>query len=184
MPRQFTLFTGQWADLPLEEVCRLARDFGYDGLELACWGDHFEVDKALADPAYIDSRKQLLDEYGLKCWAVSNHLTGQAVCDAIIDERHQAILPGHQHQPGKTGIVEEKDRAKGEIPDRERVCSQPRIEGEFETHRRRLGEPPRECIRLLHAATVFRRRLRPRSGPEAWRPDRSGNLRSPCETPI
>ena len=50
MPRPFTLFTGQWADLPLEEVCRLARDFGYDGLELACWGDHFEVDKALADP--------------------------------------------------------------------------------------------------------------------------------------
>ena len=62
MPRQFTLFTGQWADLPLEEVCRLARDFGYDGLELACWGDHFEVDKALADGDYfwrvraIDSR--------------------------------------------------------------------------------------------------------------------------------
>ena len=53
MPRDFTLFTGQWADLPLEEVCRLARDFGYDGLELACWGDHFEVDKALADPSYL-----------------------------------------------------------------------------------------------------------------------------------
>ncbi|MFI1736050.1 sugar phosphate isomerase/epimerase, partial [Streptomyces acidicola] len=60
MPRTFTLFTGQWADLPLEEVCRLARDFGYDGLELACWGDHFEVDKALADPSYIASRHQLL----------------------------------------------------------------------------------------------------------------------------
>ena len=94
MPRQFTLFTGQWADLPLEEVCRLARDFGYDGLDLACWGDHFEVDKALADPSYLDSRHALLDKYGLKCWAISNHLVGQAVCDAIIDERHQAILPG------------------------------------------------------------------------------------------
>lgn len=93
MPRPFTLFTGQWADLPLEEVCRLARDFGYDGLELACWGDHFEVDKALADPGYVDSRHQLLDKYGLKCWAVSNHLVGQAVCDALIDERHRAILP-------------------------------------------------------------------------------------------
>lgn len=58
MPRPFTLFTGQWADLPLEEVCRLARDFGYDGLELACWGDHFEVDKALADPGYLDGRRQ------------------------------------------------------------------------------------------------------------------------------
>ncbi|WP_449349385.1 sugar phosphate isomerase/epimerase family protein [Streptomyces shaanxiensis] len=93
MPRQFTLFTGQWADLPLEEVCRLAAEFGYDGLELACWGDHFEVDKALADPSYVKSRHQLLGKYGLKCWAISNHLVGQAVCDAIIDERHQAILP-------------------------------------------------------------------------------------------
>ena len=44
MPHSFTLFTGQWADLPLEEVARLASSWGYDGLELACWGDHFEVD--------------------------------------------------------------------------------------------------------------------------------------------
>ncbi len=39
MPRPFTLFTGQWAGLPLEEVCQHAREWGYDGLELACWGD-------------------------------------------------------------------------------------------------------------------------------------------------
>ena len=39
MPHSFTLFTGQWADLPLEEVARLASSWGYDGLELACWGD-------------------------------------------------------------------------------------------------------------------------------------------------
>ncbi|MFF3583851.1 sugar phosphate isomerase/epimerase family protein [Streptomyces mirabilis] len=93
MTRRFTLFTGQWADLPLEEVCKIARDAGFDGLELACWGDHFEVDKALSDPAYLDSRRRLLEKDGLKCWAISNHLVGQAVCDAIIDERHQAILP-------------------------------------------------------------------------------------------
>ena len=49
MTRPITLFTGQWADLPFEEVCRLASEWGYDGLEIACWGDHFEVDKALAD---------------------------------------------------------------------------------------------------------------------------------------
>ncbi|CAM5293736.1 Sugar phosphate isomerase/epimerase OS=Streptomyces rimosus subsp. rimosus (strain ATCC / DSM 40260 / JCM 4667 / NRRL 2234) OX=1265868 GN=SRIM_033965 PE=4 SV=1 [Streptomyces rimosus subsp. rimosus] len=66
MARPFTLFTGQWADLPLEEVCRLARDFGYDGLELACWGDHFEVDRALTEPGYLATRGQLLDKYGLE----------------------------------------------------------------------------------------------------------------------
>ena len=52
MSRPVTLFTGQWADLPLEDMCRKASDFGYQGLELACWGDHFEVNKAVADSGY------------------------------------------------------------------------------------------------------------------------------------
>ena len=42
MARPITLFTGQWADLPLEEVAKLASGWGYDGLELACWGDHLD----------------------------------------------------------------------------------------------------------------------------------------------
>ena len=31
MTRPITLFTGQWADLPFEEMCRLASEWGYDG---------------------------------------------------------------------------------------------------------------------------------------------------------
>ncbi|KQX14907.1 AP endonuclease [Streptomyces sp. Root431] len=93
MTRPITLFTGQWADLPFEEVCRLAAEWGYDGLEIACWGDHFEVDKALADPEYVPKKRAVLDRYGLGVWAVSNHLVGQAVCDHPIDVRHRAILP-------------------------------------------------------------------------------------------
>jgi sugar phosphate isomerase/epimerase len=92
MARPVTLFTGQWADLPLEQLAPLARSLGYDGLELACWGDHFEVDKALNDPGYCRSRLELLARHGLKVWAVSNHLVGQAVCDPI-DARHRSILP-------------------------------------------------------------------------------------------
>ncbi len=94
MPRPVTLFTGQWADLPLEELAKKVSDWGFDGLELACWGDHFEVDKVLEDDAYLRSKRDLLDKYGLKCFAVSTHLVGQAVADKIIDERHQGILPG------------------------------------------------------------------------------------------
>ena len=56
MPRPFTLFTGQWADLPLEEVCQHAREWGYDGLELACWGDHFDVSRALSEDGYLAGR--------------------------------------------------------------------------------------------------------------------------------
>lgn len=92
MPRPVTLFTGQWADLSCEEMCQKAKDFGYDGLELACWGDHFEVDKAIADPNYVKEKRALLDKYGLECHAISAHLVGQAVCDNI-DERHKSILP-------------------------------------------------------------------------------------------
>ncbi len=93
MTRPVTLFTGQWADLPLTTLAEKAKSFGYDGLELACWGDHFEVDKALSDDGYVKSRWDILEQHGLKCFAISNHLVGQCVSDAIIDERHKAILP-------------------------------------------------------------------------------------------
>lgn len=90
--RPVTLFTGQWADLDIETVCRKAREFEYDGLELACWGNHMEIDKA--DAAYCEGRKKLLARYGLKLYAISTHLVGQAVCDQI-DERHKSILPDY-----------------------------------------------------------------------------------------
>lgn len=92
MGRPVTLFTGQWADLPFETICEKAKSFGYDGLELACWGDHFEVDKAMEDDSYIQGRWDTLNKHGLSCFAISNHLVGQAVCDRI-DERHESILP-------------------------------------------------------------------------------------------
>ncbi len=92
MARPVTLFTGQWADLTLEDVAAKASAWGFDGLELACWGDHFEVDKALADDAYVGGRRDILDKYGLKSFAISTHLVGQCVCDNI-DERHKGVLP-------------------------------------------------------------------------------------------
>jgi sugar phosphate isomerase/epimerase len=94
MTRPVTLFTGQWADLPFEAICKKAKAFGYDGIELPCWGDHFDVDKALEDKNYCQNKWAMLHEHHLKCFAISAHLTGQAVCDNI-DERHQAILPVH-----------------------------------------------------------------------------------------
>jgi sugar phosphate isomerase/epimerase len=90
MARPVTLFTGQWADLDIETLCQKAQSFGYDGLELACWGNHFEVDKA--DDAYCQQRLELLATYNLDVYTISSHLVGQAVCDPI-DERHRSILP-------------------------------------------------------------------------------------------
>ena len=121
MPRPVTLFTGQWADLPLEEVCRLAAEWGYDGLELACWGDHFEVDKALTDDSYVAGRHALLAKYDLKVWAISNHLVGQAVCDDPIDERHHGILPPRIWGDGSPEGV--RQRAAAEMRDTARAAA-------------------------------------------------------------
>src|SRR5579863_356393 len=93
MARPVTLFTGQFADIPLAELAAQAKGWGYDGLEIACSGDHFEVDKALADPAYAANKRALLEQHGLGCWVISNHLVGQAVADRLIDKRHKGILP-------------------------------------------------------------------------------------------
>lgn len=81
MGRPITLFTGQWADLPLEQLAQKVASWGYDGMELACWGDHFNVDKAVSDPRYLEDKRALLDRHGLNVWAIGNHLTGQLVLD-------------------------------------------------------------------------------------------------------
>jgi len=92
--RPVTLFTGQWADLPLATLAEKAASWGYDGLELACWGDHFDVRRAAEDADYCVEHREMLASYGLEVYAISNHLVGQAVCD-LVDERHRAILPEH-----------------------------------------------------------------------------------------
>jgi len=93
MARPVTLFTGQWADLPLEVLAQKASSWGYDGLELACWGDHLNVRRAAEDQDYCRERKELLGKYGLKVWAISNHLAGQLVLDPNTDPRSDAFVP-------------------------------------------------------------------------------------------
>ena len=107
MIRPVTLFTGQWADLPLEVLAEKAGRFGFDGLELACWGDHFDVAEGARSKSYCDSRHEILARHGLKVWAISNHLVGQAVCDPI-DERHRSILPPHIWGDGKPDGVRKR----------------------------------------------------------------------------
>jgi sugar phosphate isomerase/epimerase len=114
MARAVTLFTGQWADLSFEAVCKKAKSFGYDGVELACWGDHFEVDKALKDKGYVKQKWEVLKDNGLQCFAISAHLVGQAVCDNI-DERHKSILPPEVWGDGDPEGV--RKRAAGRMKD-------------------------------------------------------------------
>lgn len=109
MGRPVTLFTGQWADLSLEEVCKKAHAFGYDGLELACWGDHFSVAQACGPngKAYCAGRREILEKNNLQVFAISNHLVGQAVLDNI-DIRHKAIVPDYVWGDGDPKGVHER----------------------------------------------------------------------------
>ena len=61
MARTVTLFTGPWADLSLEELAQKASEWGYQGLELCCWGDHCEVQRALSEDNYCRQKLDLLD---------------------------------------------------------------------------------------------------------------------------
>jgi sugar phosphate isomerase/epimerase len=119
MGRLITLVTGQWADLPLATLVPKARAFGFDGLELAAWGDHFDVSRALAEPDYCEKKRELLAKSGLSTIAISGHLVGQAVLD-LIDARHRTILPPHVWGDGDpTGV---NRRAAEEMKDTARAA--------------------------------------------------------------
>jgi sugar phosphate isomerase/epimerase len=121
MPRPIALLTAQWADLPFTTVCELASKWGYDGLEIACWGDHFDIHRAVNEPGYVEDRKEILASYNLKAWALANHLVGQAVCDNPIDERHQGILPERLWGDGEAEGV--RQRAAEEMKDAARAAA-------------------------------------------------------------
>jgi len=107
MPRPVILFSGQWTDLPLAELAQKAGEWGYQGLELCCWGDHFEVQRALSEPDYCQQKLDLLSHLDLTVHVLSNHRVGQAVCDAI-DARHQKILPDYVWGDGDPEGVRER----------------------------------------------------------------------------
>ena len=80
--RPVTLCTCQWADLPLDELCALAKKMGYDGLELACWGNNLDIEKAYSDDSYVQYVLDTLNKHGLVCRAIATHIIGQCVGDA------------------------------------------------------------------------------------------------------
>ena len=116
MARPITLVTGQWADLPLEVLAAKAHSFGFDGLELATWGDHFLVDQALAQPDYCAKQREVLQKYGMQVFAISGHLVGHSVLDPI-DQRHRGIVPPYVWGDGDPAGVNQ--RAADEL----RLCT-------------------------------------------------------------
>jgi sugar phosphate isomerase/epimerase len=94
MIRPVTIFSGQWVDIPFEKFCEKAKSFGYEGIEIACWGDHLDLKKAAADQKYVEEIKNILKNYNLKALAIGTHLMGQCVSDALIETSKDARLNG------------------------------------------------------------------------------------------
>ncbi|MBN9519037.1 sugar phosphate isomerase/epimerase [bacterium] len=107
MPRPVLLFSGPWADLPLDSLAGKAAAWGYDGFELCCWGDHLEVQRGLADDAYGPARLDLLARHDLQVPVVANHKVGQAISDTI-DRRHQGLLPDYVWGDGRPEGVRQR----------------------------------------------------------------------------
>ena len=80
MIRPVTLVSGQYGDIPFEQLCALVADIGYDGIEAACWA-HVDVDRVLNEEGYAEEFLGTLETHGLKLWAISSHLIGQCVGD-------------------------------------------------------------------------------------------------------
>lgn len=80
MKRPITICSGQFGDLPLEELCRVMHELGYEGLELATQA-HIDVNKIVNDPEYRENFKATLAKYDMKIGAISAHLMGQCVGD-------------------------------------------------------------------------------------------------------
>ncbi len=114
--RPITIITGQFGDVKSEELFQKTSEIGYDGLELACGTDHFDVQKCLKEDGYCEAKKAQLEKYGLKCWAVSNHCVGQGVLDQI-DQRNLDVIPEYlrsddKEQVAKNCAEEKKDTAR------------------------------------------------------------------------
>jgi sugar phosphate isomerase/epimerase len=111
MTRPVTIFSGQWADLPFEKFCEKAKAFGYEGVELACWGDHLDLKNAATDPKYAEERKNILKNFGLKVWAIGTHQVGQCVGDnwePRLDSFAPSDIAGNPDEIRKWAIQEMK----------------------------------------------------------------------------
>ena len=107
MPRPVILCSEPWADLALEDLAARAGEWGYQGLDLGCWGDHFEVQRALSEADYCAHKLELLGRHDLTYAVLSNPRVGQAVCDPI-DARHQRLLPEYVWGDGSPEGVRER----------------------------------------------------------------------------
>lgn len=90
--RYINLFSGQWVDLGLDNFFKLARDIGFDGVELIFRPNMVDLDKACKDTAYCQSLMEKLRDNSLALNTISAAYIGKLVGDEY-DERHNTLVP-------------------------------------------------------------------------------------------
>lgn len=80
MKRIITICSGQFGDLPLNELCKTLGGIGYQGLEVATQA-HIDVERIVSSPAYKAEFTETLQTYNMQIGAISAHLIGQCVGD-------------------------------------------------------------------------------------------------------
>lgn len=111
MARPILLFSGQWTNVPFAELAQKLGDWGYAGVELCTWGDHFEVQRALSEDEYCQQKLDILGQHDLQVPVLGAYRVGQAVCDRI-EPRHKKILPDYVWGDGDPAGVQERATAE------------------------------------------------------------------------
>lgn len=112
MSRPVILCTAAWADVPLEELAARAADWGYQGLDLCCWGDHLEVQRALDEEAYCPQKLALLSRHDLLPVVVSCPRVGQLLAGPIAAYQRR-LVPDYVWGDGDAAGV--RQRATEEV---------------------------------------------------------------------
>jgi sugar phosphate isomerase/epimerase len=95
------VFNGGMAGMPLDQFAAVySGEAGAQGLELGHWtqnlsnGVALDWSKLSTDPAYAERVNQIVIDNGMPkgIIALSSHLLGQVVSDAVLHDGHQAIL--------------------------------------------------------------------------------------------
>jgi len=107
MARPVILYSGNFADRSLEQLAAQSAEWGYQGLEICCWGDHFEVQRAVGEEDYCQNLLALHNRHELMVPVLGVYRVSQAICDPI-DHRHRPLLPDYVWGDGQPEGVQER----------------------------------------------------------------------------
>jgi sugar phosphate isomerase/epimerase len=106
------IFTANYLDRPLEEVCKFVAEMGFEAVELPAFkgSTHLDVDEVIKNGSG-QKIKQMINNYGLEISALSNHPEGQIILGPFGKDT-DAIFEGTPEEKIKHGMERMKITAQ------------------------------------------------------------------------